>query len=84
MLRVFLECTVGSGSVWQWSEGSGAGAVCAAAWRGAGPLAAALASLFTSPAARAAAARHHATYALRAGKLYMYLLNRKTAIEVCR
>ncbi|OWR44924.1 anaphase-promoting complex subunit 5 [Danaus plexippus] len=68
LLNLNTKCTVGSGSVWQWSEGSGAGAVCAAAWRGAGPLAAALASLFTSPAARAAAARHHATYALRAGK----------------
>ncbi|XP_045511447.1 anaphase-promoting complex subunit 5 [Colias croceus] len=71
LLNLNTKCKVGVGSAWQWGETSataGAGAVCAAAWRGRVPLAAALASHFVSPPARALSLRHHASFALRAGK----------------
>ncbi|CAH0726651.1 unnamed protein product, partial [Brenthis ino] len=70
LLNLNTKCNVGYGSVWQWAESgaAGAGALCAAAWRGRCALAAALASLFAAPQVLAAAAAHRAAAALRAAK----------------
>ncbi|CAB3231136.1 unnamed protein product [Arctia plantaginis] len=71
LLDLNTKCTVGSASVWHWTEASAtgaAGAVACAAWRGAGPLAAALASHLRCPRTRAVATRYHASLALFAGK----------------
>lgn len=65
------ECTVGSTSVYHWTEASAtaaAGVVACAAWRGAGPLAAALASHLRCPRTRAVATRYQASLALFAGE----------------
>lgn len=71
LLNLNTKCMVGSSSVWhatEASEAGGAGAVACAAWRGASPLATALASHLRTPRARILAAMHHTTLALFAGK----------------
>ncbi|XP_068621318.1 anaphase-promoting complex subunit 5 isoform X2 [Battus philenor] len=74
LLNLNTKCSVGSSSVWQWSEAcavAGAGAASVAAWRGEGGLAAALLSHLhhlPHPPLRAVAARQRAAAALRAGK----------------
>ncbi|CAH4003314.1 anaphase-promoting complex subunit 5 isoform X1 [Pieris brassicae] len=71
LLNLNTKCKIGTGAAWQWGDTSataGAGAVGVAAWRGHVAIATALASHFTTPPARALNLRHHATFALRAGK----------------
>ncbi|XP_063376218.1 anaphase-promoting complex subunit 5 isoform X1 [Cydia fagiglandana] len=71
LLNLNTKCNIGVGSVWHNTMAlatAGAGALCAAAWRGDAALARALAAAARAPPARLVAARERARAALLAGK----------------